>query len=146
LISTGPLLRRVFRTWPAALAGLFPIAFIPISVDAYILPRVLILLAGGAGGLGLALLARRGRRAGSLGPMAWPCLAVLAAALLALVFSINPWLSVAGSYLRYESFPVRVGYVLLFCVGVWLLEDAGDRRRVVTWLLLGCAVCSLAAV
>ena len=141
-----PLSRRVSGAWPALVGGLLPVLFIPISVDAYILPRVLVLLGGGAAGLWLLLLGRRGGPAGSLGSLALPCLAVVLAALLALVASVNRWTSLAGAYLRYESFPVRTGYVLLFCVAVWLLDGERDRRRALTWFLLGCGVCSLEAV
>jgi hypothetical protein len=128
------------------LAGLFPVLFIPISVDAYILPRVFLLLAGVAVALILLLTVRRGRAAGSLGALSWPSLAVCAAALAALALSVNFWTSLVGEYLRYESFAVRVAYVLLFCSTVWLLDGPAARRRVVTGFLLGACACALEAL
>jgi hypothetical protein len=114
-------------------------------VDAYILPRVFLLLAGGSVALSLSQLARRGPPGGSLGPLAWPALAVALAAVAALLGSLNFWTSLAGEYLRYESAVVRAGYVLLFCSTVWLLDGERSRRLVVTFFLLGCAVCAVEA-
>jgi hypothetical protein len=139
-------LARFAAAWPAVLAGLFPVFFIPISVDAYILPRVLLLLAGGGLGLALVVGARRGLPAGSLRGLVAPCLAVAVAALLAVAFSVNPWVSVAGSYLRYESVVVRLGYVLLFCSSVWLLTGPGARGLVVTLFLAACGICAAEAI
>ena len=135
---------RPWESWPALLAGLFPVLFIPVAVDAYILPRVLLLLVGGGVGLSICLL-RRTDAPGSLGPLRLPAIAVSLAALLALVASVSFWASLSGEYLRYESAVVRVGYVVLFAVVVWLLGGEASRRRVLTWFLLGAAVASIEA-
>ena len=137
------------RVWPAVVVGLFPVLQVPLAVDAYILPRVLLLLVGGAVGLVLCGVLLEGLQLPSpsalaLGP---PALAVAIAALLALAFSVSPPTSLVGEYLRYESAVVRLGYLLLFGVTVWLLRGAGaaDRRRVASWFLAGCCIASIEA-
>jgi hypothetical protein len=117
-----------------------------LAVDAYVLPRVLLLLAGGAIGLLICIAMLQ------TSPQPWaglglPALAVALAALLAMTFSVSPWASLAGQYLRYESAVVRLGYLLLFGVTACLLSAAGDadRRRVVSWYLLGCCAASAEA-
>jgi len=132
-------------SWPALLAGLFPVLFVPLAVDAYILPRVLLLLVGGAVGLTICL-AGRGPELGTLGALRLPAIAVCLAALLALVASVSFWASLAGEYLRYESAVVRIGYVLLFSLCVWLLTREASRRRVVTWFLVATSIASVEAV
>ncbi len=132
-------------SWPALLAGLFPVLFVPLAVDAYILPRVLLLLVGDAVGLTICL-AGRGLVLGTLGALRLPAVAVCLAALLALVASVSFWASLAGEYLRYESAVVRVGYVLLFCVCAWLLTREVSRRRAVTGFLVGTSIASVEAV
>lgn len=136
--------RRLSEAWPALLAGLFPVLFIPAAVDAYILPRVVLLVVGGGVGLTVCLL-RRGdaHGTGTLGGLRLPAIAVSIAALLALITSVSFWASLAGEYLRYESAVVRIGYVVVFAVTVWLLGGEASRRRVVTWFLLGTAVASV---
>ena len=129
------------------MAGLFPILQVPLAVDAYILPRVSLLLVAGAVGLLLCAIVLKG----SLSPLGWPlglpAIAMAIAAVLAMAFSISPWTSLIGQYLRYESAVVRVGYLLLFCVTVWLLSrgEEADRRRVVSWFLAGCSIASVEA-
>ncbi|HEY4024879.1 MAG TPA: O-antigen ligase family protein [Candidatus Dormibacteraeota bacterium] len=120
---------------PAALAGLLPILFIPTSVDAYVLPRVSLTLAGGGLLLGAGLVA--GRR--SLGSLRLPVLAVALGALVAAVLTATPAASLAGSYSRYESLPVRLAYLALFCGAAWL----GERRHTVTAYLAGCGVAAV---
>ena len=125
------------------LGGLFPVLQVPFAVDAYVLPRVFLLLAGGAVGLLLA-----GDRQGSaLAPLRRPAVAVAIAALLAAAFSVSPWASLAGQYLRYESATVRLGYLILFGASARLLTGAEepDRRRVVSCFLLGCGLASAEA-
>jgi O-antigen ligase len=129
---------RIARWLPAALAAMLPTLFIPISVDAYVLPRVSLALAGGGVLAGAGLVA--GRR--SMGALRWPALAVAGAAVLAAVLSVAPAVSLAGAYGRYESLPVRLAYVGLFCGAAWL----GERRRTVAAFLLGCGVASVEAL
>lgn len=120
---------------PAAVAGLLPVVFVPTAVDAYILPRVVLTL------VGAGLLTGAGLLAGSctLGSLRLPALAVATAAVLAAAFSVAPALSLAGGYGRYESLPVRLAYLGLFCGALWL----GGRERVVSAFLAGCAVASV---
>jgi O-antigen ligase len=140
-------LTRIARFWPAVVAALFPVLQVPFAVDAYILPRVVLLLVACAVGLLLTGLVLKD----SLVPLGWrlglPALAVVIAALLGMAFSVSLPVSVVGQYLRYESAVVRVAYVLLLCVTVWLLSGAGeaDRRRALSWFLFGCLVASIEA-
>jgi O-antigen ligase len=114
---------------------MLPTLFIPVSVDAYVLPRVSLTLAAGGVLAGAGLVA--GRR--SLGALRWPILAAAAAAILAAVLSVAPAVSVAGAYGRYESLPVRLAYLGLFAGAAWL----GERRRTVAAFLLGCGIASI---
>ena len=138
----------VVRFWPALVVGLFPVFQIPFAEDAYILPRVFLLLVACAVGTLLGNLVLKQLEVSLVSPLGLPALAIAIAALLALAFSVSPWASVAGQYLRYESAVVRVGYVLVFGVTVWLLTGAGeaDRRRVISWFLAGCCISSIEAV
>ena len=139
------------RLLPVALAGVLPVLFIPIWTDSYILPRVLLVLAGGVAGL-------VGFRRGVLGTLFWPAVAVCAAAVVAGVLSVNPSRSLLGLFTRYESWPVRVAYVGLFCLGAWSgagggagagasrgVEGGDGWRRVADWFCLGVAVAALEA-
>jgi O-antigen ligase len=129
---------RIARWLPAVSAAMLPVLFIPISVDAYVLPRVSLAVAGGGVLAGAGLVA--GRR--SLGALRWPVLAVAAAAVLAAALSVAPAVSLAGAYGRYESLPVRLAYLGLFCGAAWL----GERRRTVAAFLLGCGIASVEAL
>src|SRR5262249_46008242 len=111
---------------------MLPTLFIPVSVDAYVLPRVFVAVAGGGLLAGAGLLA--GRR--SLGALRLPALAVAAAAVAAALATTAPAITVAGAYGRYESLPVRLAYLGLFCGAAWL----GERKRTVAAFLLGCGV------
>jgi hypothetical protein len=115
-----------------------PVLFIPISNDLYVLPRAALALAGGG------LLAAAGLLAGrrSLGRLRVPALAVALAAVAAAALSIAPAASLVGSYGRYESLPMRLAYLGLFCGAVWL----GERRRVTAAFLAGCGVAAGQAV
>ncbi len=112
---------------PALYGLLAPALFLPGLVDVYVLPRAsLAVLAGGAmGGLALYRAATSGA-APRLRGLGWPTAAVALAALLAAVTSVNPWLSVAGAYTRYESVVMRLAYLGLL-VGAVVL--AGGSRR-----------------
>jgi hypothetical protein len=61
---------------------------------------------------------------------------------LAAVLSVAPNLSLIGDYSRYESLPVRLAYLGIFFGAAWI----GDRRRLVAWFLVGCAVASCEAL
>jgi hypothetical protein len=130
---------EVASSWlPALVAGLLPVLFIPVAVDAFILPRAALALVGGSGVFAAGLLWGR-NRLGALGP---PAAACAAAALLAGVFSVAPNLSLVGAYGRYESTPMRLAYIGLLCGAAWL----GGRRRTVDAFLLGCGIASLEAI
>src|SRR5262252_7146315 len=129
---------RIARWLPAASAAMLPTLFIPISVDAYILPRVSLALV--TGGLIAGAGAVAGRR--SLGALRWPAVAAAAAAVLAALATVAPALTLAGAYGRYESLPVRLAYLGLFCGAAWL----GERRRTVAAFLLGCGIASVEAI
>src|SRR2546427_4148915 len=124
-----PLLERLGGFLPAAIALALPTVFIPIAVDSYILPRASIVIAGAGLGAGIALLLPGGPRLGSL---RLPLLAAALAAALAYDFSVNQGVSLAGSYTRYESMPVRLSYLALLAVPVWLLRDRRVRRPFVS--------------
>jgi O-Antigen ligase len=128
-------------------AGLFPVLQVPFAVDAYILPRVLLLLVACAVGLLVCSLLLKGSVVALDFRLGFPAMAVAIAALVAIAFSVSLSTSLVGQYLRYESGVVRIGYVLLFCITVWLLSgaDARDRRRVVSWFLAGCLIASMEA-
>jgi O-antigen ligase len=115
-----------------------PTLFVPFSVDAYILPRVGLTLLAAATLFGLGLTAGRG----ALGSLRWPALGVALAAVLAAALSVAPNLSLVGEYSRYESLPVRLAYLGLFFGAAWI----GERRRLVAWFVVGCAVASCEAL
>jgi O-antigen ligase len=143
----GRLIRLVGSGLPAVVAGAVPVLFIPISVDSFILPRASLALIGA--GLGTALagwLSLRGELPAGLGRLRWAALAVAGAALLSAAFSISPWLSLVGSYSRYESLPMRLAYLGLFASAVWLLRSGADRERVISWFLAGCSLAAVEAV
>ena len=138
-----PLLERLGGFLPAAIALALPTAFLPGAVDSFILPRASLVIAGACLGVGLALLAPGGTR---LGRMRWPMLGAVAAAILAFVFSVSWPLSFAGSYTRYESFPIRLSYLGLFAASVWLLRDDRSRAWVVRAFVLGTTIACLEAM
>src|SRR2546425_4903816 len=138
-----PLLERLGGFLPAAIALALPTVFIPIAVDSYILPRASIVIAGAGLGAGIALLLPGGPRLGSL---RLPLLAAALAAALAYAFSVNQGVSLAGSYTRYESMPIRLSYLALLAVPVWLLRDRRSRDLVVPALVFGTAIASVQAL
>ena len=138
-----PLLERLGGFLPAAIALALPTVFIPVAVDSYILPRAAIVIAGAGLGCGLALLlpAKPG-----LGRLRLPLIAATAAALLAFAFSVSWPVSLEGSYTRYESLPIRLAYLGLLAVPVWLLRDRASRERVIPALVIGTSIASLQAL
>ena len=128
---------------PAAVGLALPTLFIPTAEDSFILPRASIVIGGACLGLGLGLLAPG---APGLGRLRWPLVGAASAAILAFVFSISWPLSFAGSYTRYESLPVRLAYLGLFAMAVWLLRERRPRDWVVNTLVLGTAVACLEAI
>ena len=111
------------------------------------LPRVAVLFTGVAVGLGCCLFRPRGSLPELFDQLPVPGLAVVAVAAGALALSVSPWVSLAGQYLRYESAPVRLAYLLLFAVAACLLAAGGAaaRGRTVTWFLVACSVIAVEA-
>jgi len=120
-----------------------PAFFLPNLIDEFILPRVSLVIAGACLGAGLALLTPNRP---SLGRLRWPLVAAAAAAVLAFAFSVSPATSFVGSYLRYESLPIRLAYLGLAALPVWLLRDDRSRDRVVAAFVLGTSIASLEAL
>ena len=138
-----PTLERLGNYLPAAIALALPTVFIPNAVDSFILPRAAIAIVGAGIGCGLALLLP-GRA--TLGALRLPLIAAAAAALIAFAFSISWPLSLSGAYTRYESLPVRLSYLALLAMPVWLLRDRLSRTLVEAAFVLGTAVASLEAI
>ena len=138
-----PFLERLGGFLPAAVALALPTLFIPTASDSFILPRAGAVLVAAALGLGVGLLAPGGP---SLGAVRWPLAAATAAALLAFAFSISWPLGLAGSYTRYESLPMRLGYLGLFVMAAWLTRSEGSRRLVGMAFVLGTSIACLEAV
>ncbi|MHB8588713.1 MAG: O-antigen ligase family protein [Candidatus Dormibacteraceae bacterium] len=138
-----PLLGRLGGYLPATVALALPIAFIPTIEDSYILPRASIVIVAACLGTGVALLTPGGP---GLGRLRWPLAAGAGAAILAFLFSTTWPVSVAGSYTRYESLPIRLAYLGLFAIAVWLLRGRRPRDWVVTALVFGTAVACLEAL
>ena len=138
-----PILERLGNYLPAAIALALPTVFTPNAVDAFILPRASIVIIGASVGTGLALLLPR--RPG-LGQLRLPLLAAAAAALIAFAFSISWPLSLTGAYTRYESLPMRLSYLGLLAMPVWLLRDNRARDWVIAAFVFGTSVASLEAL
>lgn len=118
----------------------------PFLVDAYVLPRTSLaivaagsMVAAAAWACGLRPLPRVG------GIMIAAVGCVAAAALLAWLFSVNPRLSLAGAYVRYESAPVRLTYLGLFLGGTWL-GSARARRWAANAFIVGCSTAAVEAL
>ena len=137
------LLGRLGGYLPAAIALALPTAFLPAAQDSFILPRASIVVAGACLGAGIALLSPGGP---GLGRLRWPLVAGAGAAVLAFLFSISRPLSFAGSYTRYESLPVRIAYLGLLAMAVWLMRSKRHREWVVTALVFGTGVACLEAL
>jgi O-antigen ligase len=138
-----PLLGRLGAYLPAVVALGLPTAFIPTAEDSFILPRASIVIVGACLGVAIALLTPGGM---SLGRLRRPLLAAAGTAILAFLFSISWPLSLAGSYTRYESLPIRLSYLGLLVMGVWLLRDRRSRDWVVAALVFGTAIACLEAL
>jgi O-antigen ligase len=138
-----PLLGRLGSYLPAAIALALPTVFLPAAEDSFILPRASIVIAGACLGAGLALIVPTGAR---LETLRWPLAAAAAAALLAFAFSVAWPLSFAGAYTRYESVPIRLAYLGLFAVAVWLLKEKRPRDWVVPAFVFGTSVACLEAL
>ena len=134
------LLERLGGFLPAAIALALPTVFVPVAVDSYILPRAAIVMAGAGLGCGLALLLPDVR---GLGRLRLPLIATTAAALLAFAFSVSWPASLEGSYTRYESLPIRLAYLGLLAVPVWLLRNQVSRDRVITAFVIGTSIASI---
>ncbi|HEX9099160.1 MAG TPA: O-antigen ligase family protein [Candidatus Dormibacteraeota bacterium] len=138
-----PILERLGNYLPAAVALALPTVFIPNAVDSFILPRVSVVVAGACIGSGLALLTPGGP---GLGRLRWPLIAAAGAAMLAFAFSVSWPLSLAGAYTRYESLPVRLSYLGLLAVPVWLIRNERGREWVVAAFVFGTSVACLEAL
>jgi O-antigen ligase len=138
-----PILERLGTYLPAAIAVAIPIVFIPNTNDEFILPRASIVIIGACLGTGLALLSPGGP---GLGSLRVPLLAAAVAALLSFAFSVSWPLSLAGAYTRYESLPVRLGYLALMAVPVWVLRGERSRNWVVAAFVFGTSIASLEAL
>src|SRR3981189_1629110 len=136
-------LERLGSYLPAAVALALPTVFLPFAEDSFILPRASIVIAGACLGAGLALIVPTGAR---LKTLRLPLAAAAAAALLAFALSISWPLSLAGAYTRYESLPVRLGYLRLFAAAVWLLKEKRPREWVVPAFVFGTSVACLEAI
>jgi len=138
-----PVSERLGNWFPVVLAAALPIAFLPSLIDAFVLPRTAIVIAGACLGTGLALLIP-GRP--GLGNMRLPLGLAAAGAVIAFAFSVSWPLSLAGGYTRYESLPVRLSYLGLLAVPVWLLRTELARSCVVVALVLGTTIASAEAI
>ena len=138
-----PFLERPGRYLPAAVGLALPLLFIPFAVDSYILPRASVVVAGACLGVGLWLTTSGGA---GLGALRLPLLAAAAATLLAFATSTNWAASLAGAYTRYESLPVRLGYLGLLAAPVWLVRKESDRDRLVAAFVLGSVIAGLEAI
>ncbi len=130
---------------PAVFCGLLPVVWLPTAVDLFILPRVALVVGFGVL-LPVAALAVGGPGWASLRPLRWPLLAVAGAAALAAAFSVNPWLSLAGAYTRYESLVVRLAYLGIFAGTAALGWRPRARTRVLRLFVAGCCVAGAEAV
>ena len=131
------LLERFGGYLPGVIGLTLPIVLIPTASDSYILPRTSIVIAGACLGAGIALLAPGGP---GLGALRWPLLAAASAAALAFITSVSWPLSLAGSYTRYESLPVRLSYLGLLASSVWLLRTMRHRDLLVAGFVLGTSI------
>ena len=138
-----PILERLGTYLPAAILLALPTVFIPSLIDSFILPRASLVIIGACIGTGLALLLPGGHR---LGRLRLPLLAAVAAALLAFAFSVSWPLSLAGAYTRYESLPIRLSYLGLLAVAVWLIRDDRSRDWAVAAFVFGTSVASMEAI
>jgi hypothetical protein len=126
----------------AALALGIPLLFDPAGSDGFILPRASLLIAGAGAAVALAVWSRPT----GAGGLAAPAFAVAATALLACLTSVDPSLSLAGAYERYDGAVTRLAYLGLFAASAWFLRTPADRRRAVSWFLVACCVVAAEAL
>ena len=138
-----PLSERLGNWFPVVVAVALPLVFVPTFVDAFILPRTSIVVAAACIGGGLALLVPS---TPGLGGLRWPLAAAALAALAAFAFSTSWPLSLVGSYTRYESLPVRLAYLALLAIPVWLLRSELTRTLTVVGLVAGITIASTEAI
>jgi O-antigen ligase len=136
-------LERLGAYIPAAVAFALPTVFVPPAVDSFILPRASIVIGGACLAAGVALLVPGGP---GLGRLRWALVAAAAAAVLAFLFSTSWPLSIAGSYSRYESLPIRLGYLGLFAGSVWLARSKRSRDLVAPALVVGTTIACMEAM
>ena len=136
-------LERAGGFLPAAVALTLPLVFLPSAADTYILPRASIVIAGAGLGVGICLLIPP---SAGLGNLRLPLAAAVAAAFLAFLFSVSWPLSLAGSYTRYESLPMRLAYLGVFASAALLLRTRLQRDAVAPAFVFGTAVASLEAI
>ncbi len=137
------LLERFGGYFPAVVALALPTVFLTADSDSFILPRAAIVITGACVGLGLALLVPP--RTG-LGALRWPLAAAAGAAVLAFAFSVSWPLSLAGSYTRYESLPMRLGYLGLLASTAWLVRTPRQREWLIGAFVFGTSVAALEAI
>lgn len=133
----SPVTKRLGNWLPVLIALAVPLVFLPSLVDSFILPRSALVVTGACLGTGLAVLIPGKPR---LGALKWPLLAAAGAALVASAFSVSWPTSLIGSYTRYESLPVRLSYLGLAAVPVWLLRTELARVALVAVVIFGVSV------
>src|SRR5205823_5002865 len=114
-----------------------PLAFLPNTVDEFVLPKLLLLRVVLVV-LAILLLARwlsQGAITWRRTPLDLPLLAFLGAAALSTVFAINRNLAIFGGYDRWEGLLTIVSYALLFWLSVQALHGNSDARGLI-WSLL----------
>jgi hypothetical protein len=138
----GRLLNGLGQVTLGVMAVGIPTLSVPGLADAYVLPRAILVLIGGAICLAVAILLRQLR----FGPLMWPGLLVAVAALVAGIFSIDPTVSFLGAPGRLDGVAERLGYLALFVAAVSLLRTGKDRTRLVSLFLLGCAAIAVDSI
>ena len=126
------------------LAGVLPLIVLPATLadDTDVLPKVLVtrvvLVMLAALWAARALLSRSLRIRRSV--LDLPVLAIVGSAALSTILSVNPVLSVYGSYTRYEGLLTAATYALLFWFTVQFIESSAWVRVLLRAMLAGAAV------
>ena len=124
-------------------AFLLPLAYFPDTYDRFVLPKLLLATLLAVTLLALHLLgwAIRGRIEIRRTPLDGPIIAVLAAASLAAIVSINRNVAVFGMYLRYEGLLTLLLYAGLYWLTVQTITSVAGARALMRALLASaCAV------